>query len=343
MSTFSNLIHGKPKKQSVPNQPTTGRKSKLVKSDRDYQDRGQDPYPLLSINRLIDGIFDHGLLSFMDANSRYNQIRMHPMDEIKIAFITKRETFVIRPNKFRPEGLRRPYGGQVSIGKHKLKLNPEKCSFYVQAGKFLGYMLTRRGIEANLDKYETVINMRSPRSVKEIDRKGAPNFPIPQKERKISMDIGITALIKEDEKNQYPIYFVTKVLQGAKSIYQRLDKAALILQVLRKPDLAGRMVEWMMKLSEFDLTFERRRHVKAQILADFIAELTPTGKVEQPSKGWIILVDGASNQKGSGAKILLKGPNRVSNNQAKYEALLVGIRLAEEIGAQVLTAKSDSY
>ncbi|RDX68560.1 hypothetical protein CR513_52433, partial [Mucuna pruriens] len=38
------------------------------------------------------------------------------------------------------------------LRKHKLKLNQEKCSFRVQVGKFLGYMLTRRGIKANSDK-----------------------------------------------------------------------------------------------------------------------------------------------------------------------------------------------
>ncbi|RDX88905.1 Retrovirus-related Pol polyprotein from transposon 17.6, partial [Mucuna pruriens] len=45
---------------------------------------------------------------------------------------------------------------------HQLRLNPEKCSFGVQVGKFLGFMLTERGIEANPDKCHVVISMRSP-------------------------------------------------------------------------------------------------------------------------------------------------------------------------------------
>ncbi|RDX92196.1 Retrovirus-related Pol polyprotein from transposon 17.6, partial [Mucuna pruriens] len=56
------------------------------------------------------------------------------------------------------------------LRKHKLKLNLKKCSFGVQARKFLGFMLIRRGIEANSDKCEAVINMRSPRSVKEVQQ-----------------------------------------------------------------------------------------------------------------------------------------------------------------------------
>ncbi|RDY11238.1 Retrovirus-related Pol polyprotein from transposon opus, partial [Mucuna pruriens] len=54
------------------------------------------------------------------------------------------------------------------LRRHQLKLNPEKCSFGVQAGRFLGYMLTERGIEANPEKCRTVINMRSPQNVKEV-------------------------------------------------------------------------------------------------------------------------------------------------------------------------------
>jgi len=48
-----------------------------------------------------------------------------------------------------------------------LKLNPEKCIFGAEAGKFLGFLLTERGIEANPKKCATIIAMRSPTSVKE--------------------------------------------------------------------------------------------------------------------------------------------------------------------------------
>ncbi|RDX87271.1 Retrovirus-related Pol polyprotein from transposon opus, partial [Mucuna pruriens] len=51
------------------------------------------------------------------------------------------------------------------LGKHKLKLNLEKCSFGAEAEKFL-VMLTRRRIEANLKKCEAVINIQSPKNVK---------------------------------------------------------------------------------------------------------------------------------------------------------------------------------
>jgi hypothetical protein len=42
---------------------------------------------------------------------------------------------------------------------YNMRLNPEKCTFGVKAGKFLGFNLTKRGIEANLDKCRDVLEM----------------------------------------------------------------------------------------------------------------------------------------------------------------------------------------
>jgi len=54
--------------------------------------------------------------------------------------------------------------------KYDLRLNPEKCDFSVKGGKFLGFMLTNRGIEAYLDKCEEILNKRSPTNLKEVQR-----------------------------------------------------------------------------------------------------------------------------------------------------------------------------
>ena len=50
----------------------------------------------------------------------------------------------------------------TTIAKFKLKLNPEKCICGVEAGKFLGFLSTERGIEANPDKCAAILAMRSP-------------------------------------------------------------------------------------------------------------------------------------------------------------------------------------
>ena len=51
---------------------------------------------------------------------------------------------------------------------YKLRLNASKCSFSVRLGKFLGYMVTHRGIEVNLDQTKAINNLRTPRNPKEV-------------------------------------------------------------------------------------------------------------------------------------------------------------------------------
>ena len=51
-----------------------------------------------------------------------------------------------------------------------MRLNPTKCSFVVQSGKFLGYMITQRGIEANPKKVQAILDMKFPSSVKEVQQ-----------------------------------------------------------------------------------------------------------------------------------------------------------------------------
>ena len=53
---------------------------------------------------------------------------------------------------------------------YNMKLNPTKCAFGVSAGKFLGFMVNSRGIEANPDKIKVVLDMHLPSNTKEIQR-----------------------------------------------------------------------------------------------------------------------------------------------------------------------------
>jgi ribonuclease HI len=187
-----------------------------------------------------------------------------------------------------------------------------------------------------------------------------------------------SALVQEVEGEVKPVYFVSKILKGAETRYQKIEKLALavvstarrlrqyfqghqiiiktdypIKQVLRKPDLAGRMVAWSIELSEYDIMFSPRGSIKSQVLADFVLELT-TPSQEASAEPWILSVDGASNLRGSGAGVVLEGPDgvmieqslrfafRASNNQAEYEALIAGMKLAKEMEVTDLRAKSDS-
>ena len=51
-----------------------------------------------------------------------------------------------------------------------MKLNPSKCAFGVTSGTFLGFMVSQRGIEANPEKVRAILDMTSPKTVKEVQK-----------------------------------------------------------------------------------------------------------------------------------------------------------------------------
>jgi hypothetical protein len=88
-------------------------------------------------------------------------------------------------------------------------------------------------------------------------------------------------------------------------------------RILRNPEAIGRIVEWALELSSFDLKFECTSTIQSRALAKFIAEWTPTQDEEiqetsLPGKetvdNWIMYFDGAFTLKGAGAGVLLITP-----------------------------------
>ena len=56
------------------------------------------------------------------------------------------------------------------LREHKLRLNASKCSFGVVSEKFLGYMVTHRGIKVNPDHVKAINNLQPPRNPKEVQK-----------------------------------------------------------------------------------------------------------------------------------------------------------------------------
>ena len=166
----------------------------------------KDPYLLLNIDYLIDNALGFRTLSFMDAYSSYNKIKMDPLDAPKTTFMTnnKNYNYEVLPFGLKNAGATFQRSMDTIFAKHigrnlevyiddlvvktkeedshtedlreilqqvrdyNMRLNPAKCTFGVQEGKFLGFLLTRREIEANPDKCQAIINMRSPAYIKEV-------------------------------------------------------------------------------------------------------------------------------------------------------------------------------
>ncbi|XP_074265835.1 uncharacterized protein LOC141588286 [Silene latifolia] len=134
---------------------------------------------------------------------------------------------------------------------------------------------------------------------------------------------------------------------------------------MRKPKLSGRMVKWSVHLSGYDLQLEPWTPIKSQALADFVSDFTPTLQEQADNEiltlseakeehVWELHVDGASNTKGAGVGLVLKSPQgeqiiqavrcefKATNNEAEYEALILGHQLALELQISRIEVYSDS-
>ncbi|RVW33912.1 Transposon Ty3-G Gag-Pol polyprotein [Vitis vinifera] len=137
----------------------------------------KDDFSLPHIDMLVNSTAGHLMLSFMNGFFKYSQILMAPEDMEKTSFITEWGTYCYRVMSF---GLKNA-GATYQIAtttlfhdmmhrdvKFRLRLNPKKCTFGVTSRKLLGYMVSKRGIEANPDKIKAILDMPASRTKKEI-------------------------------------------------------------------------------------------------------------------------------------------------------------------------------
>ena len=169
------------------------------------------------------------------------------------------------------------------------------------------------------------------------------------------------ALIREEGKKQLPVYYVGQAFQGAESKYPRIEKIAFALIVasrklrqyfqanpilvmtdqsikksMNKPEVVGRMVQWAIELSQFDIEYHPRTAIKAQALADFIAEFTlpDEDRITDEVDRWTIQTDGSSAQRKGGVGVVITTPDGevlkygvqlkfpATNNEAEYVGIL---------------------
>ncbi|XP_073138428.1 uncharacterized protein [Henckelia pumila] len=113
------------------------------------------------------------------------------------------------------------------------------------------------------------------------------------------------------------------------------------------------MVKWAVELRQYGIEYRPRPAIKEQILADFLVEMT-VNQEESSTQTWMVYVNGSSTSTGSGAGIVVESPQGdkfqyafkflfpATNNEAEYEALIMGIKLALSVRAKRLMIHSDS-
>nr|GEX76679.1 reverse transcriptase domain-containing protein [Tanacetum cinerariifolium] len=287
------------------------------------------------------------VMCFLDAYKGYHQIQMAEEDEEKTAFHTNQGVFCYTKMLFGLKNAKETYQRLAdkafkkqirnlevyvddlvikSHTKHgilrdveetfhnlrriNMKLNPKICTFYAEEGAFLGYVISMQGIKACPEKTE-----------------------------------------------------------AAKKAFQNMKTCIAELPMVTTPKPKEELIMYLCAAKEAvsavllaKRTRDRpRTSIRGQILADFIAEKPdeegPSMEVqaeETVPEPWVLFTDGSSCLEESGFGLILTSPEGkeftyalrfkfdASNNEAEYEALVAGLRIAKQMGVKNLTAKVDS-
>ena len=166
----------------------------------------KDDFPFPHIDVLVDNTTRSALMSFMDIFLGYNQIKLAPDDITKTTFTTEWGIYCYTVMAFGLKNARVTYQRMATfllhdmmhnevevyvddmivkskdrgshainlrkfferIKEYRLRLNSQKCTFGVTAGKLLGFLVSNRGIKIDPSKVKAILEMPPPKSEKEI-------------------------------------------------------------------------------------------------------------------------------------------------------------------------------
>ncbi|GJU16887.1 reverse transcriptase domain-containing protein [Tanacetum coccineum] len=327
----------------------------------------RDCYPLPEIDWKVESLCGYPFKCFLDAYKGYHQIQMAESDEEKTAFHTSQGVYCYTKMPFGLKNagatyqrlVDKAFDNQVgrnievyvddlviksyteaemlrdieetfrTLRKINMKLNPKKCTFGAVEGMFLGYTITPEGIKPCPDKTEAVLQLPSPRTIKEVQslngklaslnrflsksaEKSLPLFKTlkkcikksdfhwtPEAEqafKQLKQHLAVSAVLMTERGTfKTPIYFISRALQGPELNYTPMEKLILSLVFAAKRlRRAVTEVEHHARRTQYHIPFED------------VGERTDTGGLSQ------------------------------------YEALIAGLRIAAQMGVRNLQVSVDS-
>ncbi|KAM5554611.1 hypothetical protein ABKV19_022821, partial [Rosa sericea] len=285
---------------------------------------------------------------------------------------------------------------------HKLKMNPAKCVFKVQAGDFLGFIVHQRGIEVPEDKaskiqpFSPLLKLQGqnefvwePKHQEAFDKIKAylasppvlvpPRAGFPLKLYILAAEASIGSLLAQDDEEgvEHAIFYLSRTLTDCETRYTPMEKLCLTLYfpacklrhymlsfttciiaqtdlikyMLSRPILRGRIGKWVLALSEFSLQYVPQKAVKGQAIADFLAHHpmldVPTVKeleiaTATPTRPDLARIPEYAIWYQATVSLQPWLEFKCTNNQAEYEALIIGLEVLLELGVRDVQVRGDS-
>ncbi|RVW74067.1 Transposon Tf2-11 polyprotein [Vitis vinifera] len=308
-----------------------------------------------------------GMLSFLDAFSGYHQIPMSPDDEEKTAFITPHGLYCYKVMPFGLKNAGATYQRLMTkifkplIGR-SVELNPSKCAFGVSAGKFLGFMVSQRGIEVSPDQVKAVMETPPPRNKKELQRLTGklvalgrfiarftdelrPFFLAIRKAgtqggrtiAKTQWAISAVLFRCPSPKEQKPVYYVSRALADVETRYSKMELTALALRSAAQKLRPYFQAHPVIVLTDQPLRSILHKPDLTGRMLQWAIELSEFGIEFQPR-----LSKKGQSPTGEHLEQAIRLGFSASNNEAEYEAILSGLDLALALSVSKLRIYSDS-
>ncbi|KAK4397616.1 hypothetical protein Sango_1237100 [Sesamum angolense] len=327
----------------------------------------KDDFPLSIAELIIDATTGHEALSFMDGLSRYNQIRMGPVDEELTAFRTPKGIYCYKVMSFGLKNVGATYQRAMqkifddmlhkniecyvddlvvksnkrenhfhdlrkvfeSLRRYQLKMSHSKCAFGVISGKFLGFIVRQRGIEIEQAKIDSQKFARKASISPEVYFKSSRSLStIESSDEERRTLYRNHSLSENDEGKENALYYLNMTITPNELKHSPIEKLCLAL------------IFSIQKLKHYFQSRSIHLVSKANPLKYVMAKPVLSDRLARCYASLKMYFDGSSHKEGAGAGVVFVTSEgevlhysftltqNCSNNVAEYQALILGLEIA---------------
>nr|GEW65267.1 reverse transcriptase domain-containing protein [Tanacetum cinerariifolium] len=332
----------------------------------------KDGYPLLEINWKVESLCGFPFKCFLNAYKGYHQIQMKKEDEEKIAFITSQRIFCYTKIPFGLRNAGATYQRLVDKAFHKqigrnlevyvddlviksltedeivrdieetfktlreinMKLNSKKCTFDVEKGMFLEYKVNAKGLKVCPDKVDAILSPLTPKCLKDVKKLNGKLASLNRFLAKLAeKSLPFFKTLKKCT-NKSDFHWTTEAEEAFKQIKQLIAELPMLTAPMEKKEL----IVYLAAAKETEESLDTLMEVEEEI-----------------PEPWILFMDGSSCTDGSRVGLTLTNPTGMeftyalrfrfdaTNNEAEYEVLIAGLRIAKQTGVKNLQENTNSH
>ncbi|GJZ24479.1 reverse transcriptase domain-containing protein [Tanacetum coccineum] len=317
----------------------------------------KDGYPLPEIDWKVESLCGFPFKCFLDAYKGYHQIQMAKEDEEKTAFITSQGIFCYTKMPFGLRNAGATYQRLVDKAFHKqigrnlelymddlviksrtedeivkdiketfktlreinMKLNPKKCTFEVEEGMFLGYKVNTKGLKVCPDKVDAVLSLPSPKCLKDVQKLNG----------KLA---SLNRFLAKSAEKSLPFFKTLKKCDflwttEAEEAFKQMKQLIAELPMLTAPIEKEEHIVYLAATKEMVIAVLMTEREAKQMPIYFVSRALRGPELNYTSMEKLVLalVHASKHLKRFDA----------TNNEVEYEALIAGLRIAEQIGVKI--------